>query len=822
METTKYRYTFWKLITDHKIEIPIIQRDYAQGRPNIKATQIRQTFINALISSFRRENVTGIHLDFVYGKIEGKTNAINIEHGRKAITGLLQSLQDYSTELKLQLHYELKKPNLKGEARDTVFIPLDGQQRLTMLFLLHWYLSARSNGKADTILSRFSYRTRRYSKEFCKALVENIYPQNISGEDADDELSEAIMNTHWFLSTWKKDPTVRSMLTVLDDLHHALQHYEPPTLNKMLEQAQNEDHITFDFLDMNDFHMTDELYVKMNARGKPLTDFENFKAWLQDQVIKENINICLPDWHQKMDLEWTDIFWQYKQKGVYEVDAEYLSYIKMLLLCFYAENLIIVNRTLTEAHKATIENMRGNTYVPHSFYSEQKLLDASNLNHIFTILFCTEGSGLQIMRDVLHPLFLSVDDALLAKCFGQATLTLPDRLSIYALVKFLIRKQIQVAQYTAEDRQQLFRWIRITKNLINNTIIDDDIGLVTGIREINKLSEHCFDIYQYLLNDKPAIGYFLQVQVAEEIEKVTLIDTNPTIESIFLKYENHEYFCGQLSFLIHFATKNGETNVEDFVSYADKAAILFSEPILKHPEYLLQRAILCKGDYFVDAGNNKSFCIANKDTRSREENWRRFLRNSEKVGWLKEILQNLTIGQEETGLRELIAASLPTDWRRKFISHVEIFQYASFGLVRFVEQGVYILSATKMPCYYVEIHSYSYFLENKHRFPDYKLEHYFTKSFSNDDPGAIIYDIKIADYLISFFVSFKHTTGSYLIQIYDGDNRDIEQRIAQIFSDNGYEKIEYFFEKEVDSEAEVTAEIESLLQHCNKDSRVNE
>ena len=36
--------------------------------------------------------------------------------------------------------------------------------------------------------------------------------------------------------------------------------------------------ITFQLLDLKDFGLSDDLYIKMNARGKPLTPFETFKA----------------------------------------------------------------------------------------------------------------------------------------------------------------------------------------------------------------------------------------------------------------------------------------------------------------------------------------------------------------------------------------------------------------------------------------------------------------------------------------------------------------------------------------------------------------
>jgi len=39
--------------------------------------------------------------------------------------------------------------------------------------------------------------------------------------------------------------------------------------------------ITFELLPLEHFGLTDDLYIKMNARGKPLTSFETFKRVLR-------------------------------------------------------------------------------------------------------------------------------------------------------------------------------------------------------------------------------------------------------------------------------------------------------------------------------------------------------------------------------------------------------------------------------------------------------------------------------------------------------------------------------------------------------------
>ena len=86
--------SFWNFIQDNNIEIPIIQRDYAQGRKGKEV--LRKNFLSDLKNALDSSGGT-IKLDFVYGSIEND--------------------------------------NLN---------PLDGQQRLTTLWLLHWYIALRA------------------------------------------------------------------------------------------------------------------------------------------------------------------------------------------------------------------------------------------------------------------------------------------------------------------------------------------------------------------------------------------------------------------------------------------------------------------------------------------------------------------------------------------------------------------------------------------------------------------------------------------------------------------------------------------------------
>ncbi len=120
--------SLWKLLDKHEIVVPIIQRDYAQGRKGKE--DLRYRFLTTLHDAlFDKEEAK---LDFVYGGVENNQ-----------------------------------------------MMPLDGQQRLTTLWLLHWFISFRAgklstDNEVSTRLKKFYYATRPSSTEFCRRLVDEF------------------------------------------------------------------------------------------------------------------------------------------------------------------------------------------------------------------------------------------------------------------------------------------------------------------------------------------------------------------------------------------------------------------------------------------------------------------------------------------------------------------------------------------------------------------------------------------------------------------------------------------------------------------------
>ena len=86
--------------------------------------------------------------------------------------------------------------------------------------------------------------------------------------------------------------------------------------------------------------LTDDLYIKMNARGKVLTDFENFKVDLLkyklsggEYLIPEN-DMSDESFRLLLDTRWTDLFWHYRSTECH-IDEIYMSFLNRFFLNWY-------------------------------------------------------------------------------------------------------------------------------------------------------------------------------------------------------------------------------------------------------------------------------------------------------------------------------------------------------------------------------------------------------------------------------------------------------------------------------------------------------
>ena len=442
-ETTK---TFLELIKDYKIIIPLIQRDYAQGRE--KEKNKAEKFLEAIKNGCNSK----LNLDFVYGK---------------------------------------------RDKENKIFIPLDGQQRLTTLFLIHWYLSLENDYKLE--LSNFSYEVRSSSKDFLEELTKNKNWKIFSRKN----IKTQVENSNWFFLSWKKDLTVVSLLNMLDLIEKFFEK----------EDINNLNNITFDILYLNKFKLTDELYVKMNARGKPLTLFENFKAEFESYIEKTgDSKEVIAKNKASFDNEWLNIFWNLAKKKVEEkqinIDEAPKLADEMFYNFFYNStfNLFLAKQDkilkINNEEYSTINNFIEENDI-FSFYKQT--FDDTNTIGIIKVL-----NNLKV--DEIFETFVNNIDKI----------TQWDRAKFYALY---------LGYICDLDENEFGRWKRVSFNLINNQLIQSPEDLIKTIQSLNDLIENSNkDIYGYIKDNYEVIHYFSTIQRKEESLKVNLISNDENWE----------------------------------------------------------------------------------------------------------------------------------------------------------------------------------------------------------------------------------------------------------------------------------------------------
>lgn len=225
------------LLSRYRVVIPGIQRHYVQGANNPKAESVRKLFIKEIFTAIE-EKQNEFNLHFIYGPI-----------------------------------------NTDGEDS---FVPVDGQQRLTTLWLIARYAAekAEPSDRKDLLrlLSRFTYEDRINAKRFCQALTcEN------SRWDITQDPNPDILCQDWFVDYWKEDETVASMIRMLSTIHEEWNKYQDTiTAEDVLEAIASK--IRFE-LKIDAFG--DDIYMKMNARGLQLTQWENFKGKFSENLSED-------------------------------------------------------------------------------------------------------------------------------------------------------------------------------------------------------------------------------------------------------------------------------------------------------------------------------------------------------------------------------------------------------------------------------------------------------------------------------------------------------------------------------------------------------
>ena len=577
------RYSFLDLLKLGRIRIPKIQRDYAQGRPGKKIEEIRRAFVHTLLLVVKGKSPVA-ELDFIY-----------------------------------------------GSNQDNAFEPLDGQQRLTTLFLLHWMVGIKLCSTNDEKSSLFIYETRNTSKEFCDELVQHDAIQ--LGKEASSKgikLSTLIKERDWFKWEWRYDPTVLSMLIVIDAIFE-----EMDSSLDMSVCQKNINSITFNMLNLEDFGLSNELFIKMNARGKQLSEFDKLKSTLEEELqiqqeekSEDDIALALAsteeEWRNKIDGKWIDLFWNKYARIIVE-QAQTLSIEEQKSTCLYAakkvENqfrkliLRLIAIQLFESENADskireasyslddgkIDNLLviyADSLIDLRSYEEKRIPTTritinfpQLINDIDILIYKDKDNRFQEITSLL-PLqsHIKSDNQSLFELFLSDKVPNDIELIFYSMILFLrcFRGKITDTNDTQPNDvflSNLTDWVHILRNILlndNNTQRIDKIGLSwEATKSLKKMIDDLFYfsnennlciekdynvVKKFFTSSSETYIRIDNQSLAEERLKVTLAISNKEWDEYIKSAETHPYLWGQIRCLLDWSNED----IGAFVLYSEK------------------------------------------------------------------------------------------------------------------------------------------------------------------------------------------------------------------------------------------------------------
>lgn len=612
------RKSFLQLVSEvGQIRIPTIQRDYAQGRENEKVSEIRKQFVHILMQVAKGDK-SSQELDFVYGSKQYEDS-------------------------------EKDKPILALE-------PLDGQQRLTTLFLIHWMMGCDKLQTTDGH-SVLTYSTRPSSKEFCNELVKHKAANYI--EEAKENIasnkkeatkpSDIIKKRDWFSWSWKFDPTIQSMLVMIDAIFD-----EIIVGIDMEDGLKRLDNIVFDFQDLKELKASNELFVKMNARGKQLSDFDILKSILEEELQvqkqerKEDKDEFYAtqededDWRRLMDGEWIDMFWnkyaknvikdlsnkEDKKKITINVERRFRRLLMRLiaLQLFTQDNLPsklelacyhVDEKDLNNIIYAYQENMIARR---HKIIKEEKSCPRINFRRLIddmNLLIIQNNNNYCEITELLGKGFLTYTNeeeeinnysSLLDAFLKEDRLGNDIEVIFYSVLLYLRKLPLSNYSEDSADLSNFKEWANIMRNISLNVNLNQRIDKIDKMREhldganifLDKLiAEKSKDVYY----DKDAVRSYIaglgalnrgdfpgvdNDSLGEEIKKASLKLSDSQWVTAIENAEKHPYLCGQIRCLLNWASKD----IKLFMLYSKKLHEIFNVKGNSNDELKYYAAIL--------------------------------------------------------------------------------------------------------------------------------------------------------------------------------------------------------------------------------------
>ena len=550
--------SFDEFIKRYNVEIPRIQRDYTYGSGTPKTEEVVDKLLSDIYSTLIAPEGEMI-LDFVYGS--------HNENGN--------------------------------------FEPLDGQQRLTTLFLLYLYAANCADINPSSLI--FRYSTRDNTTVFCESITN---PQLFRYDRNGDKISEQITDCAFWRSSFQDDPSIMSMLVVLDKIEAKFKDLAAD--GDLWRRLNNDCRIKFYCLDFERFGLSDDLYIKMNSRGKGLTEYEIFKSQLEKYIdVALGNKELMYEFAKKFDTDFTDLVWS---EQLYRKDVIDDSFVMLF------RNILAI-RNFKRGRTAYLENLRSlSDYLPPKENEEREFIPSWYIEKedvVFIVHFL----------DTFHSLFplaeqdpdgSTANDIFWSKIFYQTTSILGDgdeRIRLFSTDLNLFRTACNKMLKNPERIMFYAQYYALSKHSYEEIISDPEKGIpvLRALRHIRNLVENSDDelarpdnIAAMLTEVETildgAIGSLAKSKFnTNQFEEEKSKEENLSRWASLYHYESHDILRGALSLLAP------QTNVKPFdidddtvydtlKSRLSKICCIFDDNSSQN-DHFIRAALLSHGDF---------------------------------------------------------------------------------------------------------------------------------------------------------------------------------------------------------------------------------
>lgn len=588
---------FKKLINDYIIYVPEFQRNYLQGDDSNESIKYKRNRLLDDIFDCIKSQSKSINLGFIYGRVE---------------------------------------KSYKGK----LFYPYDGQQRLTTLYFLYLliYFKFKIYDEIDSIKKKLSYQTRISTNRFIESFLswildskekDNVYNDfwNKDGKD----LKGFIMSQDWFMMTeWNYDVSIINMLSIIVEISRRIKENlgDKTEIVNFIDKDENNP-FQFDFIYVDDISKSDDLYIKINARGKALSPFENLKSDIDEYWNNGD--------KTKLDAEWTEYVWNQLDENDKNKEKSFdNSFYNLLSNIFYLQYLIgLGQNNINDKILIEIENKYKKGIVDKEWITPKLCCD-SPYQMISSFLDAMTGSFKSIkdkqIESVNRKIFGLGD---YQNNNGQNKIERADLFEIFVYY-YSVSKLFTENDMEFTDKRNLLNEIEtVTNRIIENQrpYLDSPTDLVKALKSVKVLIDSSIKshgVYKFFLsidNDKKESirNGLMKEQVEEEILKAKLIDKDSRYVALFNKGYSELKNKGQLGFIFYLVKNNKslskigieDVTYESFEKTLNQIISIQNFIIGEFTNYeLLLRAILAKanGSFFWKRRNNLlSFPLLNND-----------------------------------------------------------------------------------------------------------------------------------------------------------------------------------------------------------------